>query len=72
MTETDGKASDLRGFQCPSHIPTGNTGATGAFNGKLQMGLSYRPAYFSDDTAGRFLYLYVEEIRNYMLALEAA
>jgi len=55
------------------HIPqTAGAGATGVFNGKLQLGLSYRPAYFSDDTAGRFLDLYVEEIRNYMLALEAA
>jgi len=42
------------------------------FNGKLQLGLTYRPACFSDDTAGRFLDLCVEEIRNYMLALETA
>ena len=72
MTETDGKASDPRGFQCPSDTPTGNTGANGVFNGKLQLDLTYRPACFSDDTASRFLDFYLEEIRNYMLALEAA
>jgi hypothetical protein len=55
------------------HIPqTAGAGATGVFNGKLQLGLSYRPGCFSDDTEGRFLDLYVEEIRNYMVALEAA
>jgi hypothetical protein len=42
------------------------------FNGKLQLGLSYRPGCFSDDTEGRFLDLCVEEIRNYMVALETA
>ena len=55
------------------HIPqTADAGATGVFNGKLQLGLSYRPGYLWDDTEGRFLDLYVEEIRNYIVALETA
>ena len=55
------------------HIPqTADAGATGVFNGKLQLDLSYRPGYLSDDTEGRFLDLYVEEIRNYIVALETA
>jgi hypothetical protein len=45
---------------------------TAVFNGKLQLGLTYRTTRFSDETARRFLDLYVEEIRNYMLALETA
>ena len=55
------------------HIPqTADAGATGVFNGKLQLVLSYRPGHLSDDTEGRFLDLYVEEIRNYIVALETA
>jgi len=55
------------------HIPqTADTGATRVFYGKLQLGLTCRPACFWDDTASGFLDLYVEEIRNYMLATEAA
>jgi len=53
------------------HIPQ-TAGATGVFNGKQQLGLSYRPGCFSDDTEGRFLDLCVEEIRNHMVALETA
>jgi len=52
--------------------PWGMSVVTAVFDGKLQLGLSYRPAYFSEETAQRFLNLYAEEIRNYMLALETA
>lgn len=45
---------------------------TAVFNGKLHLGLTYRPTRFSDQTAHSFLNLYVEEIRNYRLALKAA
>ena len=56
----------------PVISPWGMSVVTAVFDGKLQLGLTYRPAYFSDDTASRFLDLYVEEIRNYILALETA
>jgi NRPS condensation-like uncharacterized protein len=67
----DARITDIFGVT-PVVSPWGMSVVTAVFNGKLQLGLTYRTTRFSDETARRFLDLYVEEIRNYMLALETA
>lgn len=67
----DARITDIFGVT-PVVTPWGMSVVTAVFNGKLQLGLTYRTTRFSDETARRFLDLYVAEIRNYMLALETA
>jgi len=67
----DARITDIFGVT-PVVSPWGMSVVTAVFNGKLQLDLTYRTTRFSDETARRFLDLYVEEIRNYMLALETA
>ena len=67
----DARITDIFGVT-PVVSPWGMSVVTAVFNGKLQLGLTYRTTRFSDETARRFLDLYVQEIRNYMLALETA
>jgi len=67
----DARITDIFGVT-PVVTAWGMSMVTAVFNGKLHLGLTYRPTRFSDETAHRFLNLYVEEIRNYMLALKAA
>jgi hypothetical protein len=56
----------------PVVIPWDMGVVTAALNGKLHLGLTYRTTRFSEETARKSLDLYVEEIRNYILALKAA
>ncbi|MBN2098325.1 MAG: hypothetical protein JW753_01880 [Dehalococcoidia bacterium] len=67
----DARITDIFGVT-PVVTPWGMSVVTAVFNGKLHLGLTYRTTRFSDETARRFLDLYVEEIRNYMVALETA
>ncbi|MDM7999806.1 MAG: condensation domain-containing protein [Dehalococcoidia bacterium] len=67
----DARITDIFGVT-PVVTPWGMSIVTAVFNGKLHLGLTYRPARFSDETARRFLDLYVEEIKSYVLALETA
>ncbi len=67
----DARITDIFGVT-PVLSPWGISVVTAVFNGKLQLGLTYRTTRFSDDPARRFLDLYMQEIRNYMLALETA
>jgi NRPS condensation-like uncharacterized protein len=66
----DARIIDIFGVT-PVVTPWGMSVVTAVFNGKLQLGLTYRSGRFSEETARQFLDLYVEEIRNYALALEA-
>jgi NRPS condensation-like uncharacterized protein len=67
----DARITDIFGVT-PVISPWGMSVVTAVFNGKLHLGLTYRSTHFSDEPARRFLDLYADEIRNYMLALEAA
>jgi NRPS condensation-like uncharacterized protein len=67
----EARITDIFGVT-PVVSPWGMSMVTGVFNGKLSLGLTYRPAHFSDETARRFLDLYREEVRNYTLALKTA
>jgi NRPS condensation-like uncharacterized protein len=67
----DARIADAFGVT-PVVSPWGMSVVTAVFNGKLQLGLTYVTTCSSDETARRFLDLYVQEIRNYMLALETA
>jgi NRPS condensation-like uncharacterized protein len=67
----DARITDIVGVT-PVVTPWGMSLVTAVFNGRLQVCLTYRPTRFSDETARRFLDLYAEEIRNYVLALENA
>lgn len=65
----DARITDIFGVT-PVVTPWGISVVTAVFNGKLHLGLTYRPTRFSEETAREFLDLYVEEIKNYILALE--
>lgn len=67
----DAQITDIFGVT-PVVTAWGMSMVTAVFNGRLHLGLTYRPTRFSDQTAHSFLNLYVEEIRNYRLALKAA
>ncbi|MBN2099867.1 MAG: hypothetical protein JW753_09770, partial [Dehalococcoidia bacterium] len=67
----DARITDIFGVT-PVVTAWGMSMVTAVFNGRLHLGLTYRPTRFSDQTAHSFLNLYVEEIRNYILALKAA
>ncbi len=56
----------------PVVTPWGMSVVTGVFDSRLHLGLTYRSSCFSDEKARRFLELYLEEIRSYILALEKA
>jgi NRPS condensation-like uncharacterized protein len=67
----EARITDIFGVT-PVVTPWGMSMVTATFNGRLHLGLTYRPTRFSDQTAHRFLDLYVDEIKDYMLALKAA
>jgi len=46
--------------------------AAGTFNRTLNVSLTYRPAFFSDEKARAFVALYSEEIRNYDFGVQDA
>jgi len=44
----------------------------GIYNRNLSISVTYRPALFSKEKAKSFLELYIEEIQNYQVGLEAS
>lgn len=56
----------------PVVSPMGLSIAAGTFNRTLNVSLTYRPAFFSDEKARAFLALYSEEIRNYDFGVQDA
>jgi NRPS condensation-like uncharacterized protein len=49
----------------PVVSPMGLSIAAGTYNRNLNISLTYRPAFFSDEKARMFLTLYVEEVKSY-------
>jgi NRPS condensation-like uncharacterized protein len=62
---------DISGLT-PVVTPWGMSLVTGVFNGNLNMALTYRPSRFSPEKAKMFFDLYLQEIRDYVVALESA
>jgi NRPS condensation-like uncharacterized protein len=56
----------------PVVSPMGLSIAAGTYNRTLNLSLTYRPAFFSDEEARAFLALYSEEIRNYDFGVQEA
>lgn len=56
----------------PVVSPMGLSIAAGTYNRNLNISLTYRPAFFSDEKAQMFLALYVEEVRSYPAGGESA
>jgi len=60
----------VTGF-APVVTPMGLSIAAGAYNRKLFISLTYRPALFSEGKARMFLDLYVEELKNYQAGAQS-
>ena len=56
----------------PVVSPMGLSICAGIYNRSLSISVAYRPALFSKEKAKSFLDLYVEEIQNYKVGLEAS
>ena len=56
----------------PVVSPMGLSIAAGTYNRKLNLALTYRPAFFSEEKARAFLALYSEEIRDYDFGVPGA
>jgi NRPS condensation-like uncharacterized protein len=56
----------------PVLTPWGMSLVTAVYNGNLNMALTYRPSRFSPKKAEQFFDLYLQEIRDYLVALESA
>jgi len=56
----------------PVVTPMGLSICAGIYNRNLSISVTYRPALFSKEKAKSFLDLYVEEIQNYKVGLEAS
>lgn len=62
---------DISGLP-PVVTPWGMSLVTAVYNGNLNLALTYRPSRFSPEKAKMFFDLYVQEIRDYLVALESA
>ena len=56
----------------PVVTPMGLSICAGIYNRNLSISVTYRPALFSKEKAKSFLELYIEEIQNYQVGLEAS